>query len=189
MDLGSLADDELAARFRDGDAAAFDALLGRYSGPIYSFALRFLGNAEDAQDAAQQTFIQAFEFLPASRGDGSLRPWLFQVARNKCIDLIRKRRTLPISSIERQEPESAQIDPEDVAHLPAELYERSELQQLLQDAIASLPLRSREVVLMRYVGDLTFGEIGRSLGMPENTAKTLFQRAKVQLRVHLRKRL
>ena len=189
MDLGSLSDDELAARFRDGDAAAFEVLLGRYSGPIYSFALRFLGNAEDAQDAAQQTFIQAFEFLPASRGDGSLRPWLFQVTRNKCIDLIRKRRTVPLSSMERDGPESTQIDPEDMAPLPADVYERSELQHLLQDAIASLPLRSREVALMRYMGDLTFGEIGRALGMPENTAKTLFQRAKAQLRVYLRKRL
>ena len=60
---------------------------------------------------------------------------------------------------------------------------------MLQEAIATLPLRSREVVVMRYMGELTFAEIGRSLGMPENTAKTLFQRAKASLRVYLRKRI
>ena len=113
---------------------------------------------------------------------------LFQVARNKCIDMMRKRRTVPLSRLERDESEG-QIDPVDTAPLPAQLYEHEELQEILRDAIASLPLRSREVVVMRYVGDLTFAEIGRALGMPENTAKTLFQRAKASLRVYLRKRL
>ena len=69
------------------------------------------------------------------------------------------------------------FDPVDIAPLPAELYEHEELQQILRDAISALPVRSREVVLMRYLGELTFAEIGQALGMPENTAKTLFQRA------------
>jgi RNA polymerase sigma factor (sigma-70 family) len=189
MEYASLPDDELARRFREGDAAAFEALLDRYSRSIYNFALRLLGDTADAEDAAQQTFIQAFESLPPSRPDASLRPWLFQVARNKCIDLLRKRRTVPLSALERGDPESPSIDPVDEAPLPAELYEREELQLVLQEAIAALPLRSREVVVMRYVGELTFAEIGRALGMPENTAKTLFQRAKASLRVFLRKRI
>jgi RNA polymerase sigma-70 factor (ECF subfamily) len=189
LDLTGLTDDQLAARFREGNGEAFETLLSRYSGPLYNFALRFLGNPDDAQDAVQQTFIQAFEFMPDSRGDGSLRPWLFQVARNKCIDLIRKRRSSPMSRIEREDPESAPLDLEDAMPLPAELYERAELQRVLQEVISLLPVRSREVVLMRYTGEMTFAEIGRALGMPENTAKTLFQRAKVQLRAYLKKRL
>jgi RNA polymerase sigma factor (sigma-70 family) len=189
MEYGNLPDEELGRLFRGGDAAAFEALLDRYSRSIYNFTLRFLGDPADAEDATQLTLIQAFESLPAARPEASLRPWLFQVARNKCIDLIRKRRTVPLSSLERGEPDAPGIDPADTAPLPADLYEREELQQILQDAIAALPLRSREVVLMRYVGELTFSEIGRSLGMPENTAKTLFQRAKATLRVYLRKRV
>ncbi len=188
MEHGSLPDEELARRFRDGEAAAFDVLLGRYSRSIYNFALRLLGDPADADDATQQTFIQAFESFPAARPGASLRPWLFQVARNKCIDLIRRRRTVPLSTLEREESD-ATVDPADAAPLPSELYEREELQHILQDAIATLPVRSREVVLMRYMGELTFAEIGHSLDMPENTAKTLFQRAKASLRVYLRKRL
>ncbi len=189
MDYGSLADDELATRFRAGDVAAFEALLDRYSRSIYNFTLRLLGDSADADDATQQTLIQAFESLPAARPEASLRPWFFQVARNKSIDMIRKRRTVPFSSFERDDSDIPQIDPVDAAALPAELYEREELQEILQAAIASLPLRSREVVLMRYIGELTFAQIGRSLGMPENSAKTLFQRAKSTLRVYLRKRV
>ena len=189
MEYGSLPDEELRRRFREGEGAAFEALVDRYSRSIYNFTLRLLGDTADAEDATQQTFIQAFESLPAAKPEASLRPWLYQVARNKCIDLLRKRRAVPLSALERDDPEGPRIDPVDAKPLPADLYEREELQHLLQEAIASLPLRSREVVLMRYVGELTFAEIGRSLGMPENTAKTLFQRAKSTLRVYLRKRL
>jgi RNA polymerase sigma factor (sigma-70 family) len=189
LDYGSLPDEELGRRFREGEVAAFEALLDRYSRSIYNFTLRFLGDPADADDATQQTLIQAFESLPPSRPDTSLRPWLFQVARNKCIDLLRKRRTIPLSSLERADVETSQVDPVDRAPLPADLYEREELQGILQEAIASLPVRSREVVVMRYVGELTFAEIGRALGMPENTAKTLFQRAKSMLRAYLRRRM
>src|SRR5438874_6595224 len=184
MEYANLPDEELAGLFRGGDAAAFEALLDRYSRSIYNFTLRFLGDPSDAEDATQLTLIQAFESLPAARPEASLRPWLFQVARNKCIDLIRKRRTVPLSAFERDD-ELPTFDPVDIAPLPAELYEHEELQQILRDAISALPMRSREVVLMRYLGELTFAEIGQSLGMPENTAKTLFQRAKVGLRAYL----
>jgi len=189
MDYGRWPDGDLVKRFRDGDTLAFEALLERHTRSIYNFALRFLGDSADAEDATQQTFVQAFESLPHARPEAPLRPWLFQVARNKCIDMLRRRRSVPLSSLERDEDDRPEIDPPDVRPLPDELYERTELQQLLQDAISALPERSREVVLMRYVGELTFAEIGEALRIPENTAKTLFQRAKPQLRTYLRRRM
>ena len=189
MDYASCPDEELAQRFRDGDALAFEAIVTRYSRQIYNFTLRFLGDPNDAEDASQLTFVQTFESFPRSKAEVPLRPWLFQVAHNKCIDLIRRRRTIALSSMERDDDEQAGFDPPDDEPLPELVFERTELQELLQDAILTLPLRSREVVTMRYLGDLTFGEIGESLGIPENTAKTLFQRAKVRLRAYLRKRM
>lgn len=189
MDGQGLADEELSRRLREGDAGAFEALLRRYSQPIYNFALRMLGDAADAEDAAQHTFVEAFEKLPWTEVDAPIRPWLYKVARNKCIDLIRRRRVVPLVSLEGPTEEGGGLDPPALGPLPEELYERAELQQLLGEAIATLAERSREVVVMRYVGELTFAEIGLALGMPENTAKTLFQRAKGQLRAYLRKRL
>src|SRR5205823_8652528 len=113
------------------------------------------------------------------------RPWLFQVAHNKCIDLLRRRRAIPRSQLERDDDEQTEAEPMDADPLPEEIYERRELQELLRSAIDHLQPRAREVVLLRYVGDLTFAEIGSSLGIPENTAKTTFQRAKHQLRSYL----
>jgi RNA polymerase sigma-70 factor (ECF subfamily) len=188
MDYGRLTEEELALRFRDGDAVAFEMFVERFSRAIYNFALRLIGNPADAEDVTQQTFIQAFESLPHRPAGTPVRPWLFQVARNKCIDMIRRRHSGIVSRLEEDE-ERSQLEPADERPLPEALYERAELQQLLEDAIAALPLRAREVVTLRYVAELTFGEIGEALGMPENTARIVFHRAKSQLRAFLQLRL
>ena len=189
MEYGRYPDDDLVSRFREGDVSAYEAILDRYSQPIYNFTLRVLGERADAEDAAQQTFIQAYSSLPSAKAEMQLRPWLYQVARNKCIDMLRRRRTVPLSSLEREDHDLGDIEPVDGRPLPPEIYEQAELQDLLQEAIADLPLRAREVVVMRYVNDLTFAEIGTALGLPENTAKTLFQRAKLRLRAFLSSRM
>jgi RNA polymerase sigma-70 factor (ECF subfamily) len=168
--------------------AAFETLVQRYTGALYQVSLRLLRNQPDAEDAVQQTFIQAFESLPRKRPEVPTRAWLFQVAHNKCIDLLRRRHAIPRSQLEREDDEATEADPMDAEPLPDEIYERAELQQLLRSAIDHLQPRAREVVLLRYLGDLTFAEIGSSLGIPENTAKTTFQRAKQQLRAFLRSR-
>ena len=187
MDNPRWPDEELVQRFRNGDTEAFETLLDRYSRPIYNFAYRMLSNSADAEDASQQTFIQTFESLPKARTDAPFRPWLFQVARNKCIDMIRRRRTVPLTINQGSDEDPIDIDPPDPRPRPDELYEHAELQAFLQEAIDDLPLRTREVVLMRYVGELTFAEIGAALGVPENTAKTLVQRANPLLRTSIRK--
>src|SRR3954470_24547318 len=127
VDRGHSTDDALVQAFRLGDVAAFEALVERYSGPVYNFALRFLASPADAADVAQTTFIQAFESLPGSRADVPLRPWLMKVARNKCIDVLRRRRAVPLSSL-RSEDDAADIDPVDEGPLPAEIFEQTELQ-------------------------------------------------------------
>ena len=119
MDYGALSDEDLALRFHAGHMSAFEALLDRHSRSIYNFSLRMLGDPADAEDATQQTLIQAFETLPTARPGASLRPWFFQVARNKCIDMMRKRRTIPLSSLERDDSDTPALDPSDTAPLPS----------------------------------------------------------------------
>src|ERR1051325_11667166 len=123
MDYARAPDEELLRRFRGGDTAAFEELLDRYSRAIYNFALRMLNNHDDAEDASQQTFIQAFESLPGTRPEVPIPPWLLQVARTKCIDLIRRRRSVPLSTMPRNDEEDAvEIDPPGVRPRPEEIY-------------------------------------------------------------------
>ena len=186
VDYTTLSDETLVANFLAGDLAAFEALVHRYSRPLYHFAYRFVGNAEDAHDVAQAVFLQLYAHLPAVKLDRSLRPWVFQIARNKAIDILRARRQTLFSDLERGEDELSPLEQlPDLRPLPEALFEHADLQRILGEAIRHLPPRYREVVALRYTTDLTFKEMGEVLGMPENTVKTLFQRAKARLRAAL----
>jgi len=186
-DLGAATDEALLVLAQGGESAAFETLVHRYTQPLYAFATRILGSADDAADVAQHTFIQCYNALPRLHTDTALRPWFYRVARNRCLDLIRQRRTLPA---DRPRDDDDELDTfamiADSGPSLESLAERSDLQRLLAAAIADLPAKYREVVVLRYEGDLTFGEIAETLGIPENSAKTLFQRAKTMLRLALR---
>ena len=114
-----------------------------------------------------------------------LKAWLFQVARNRCLDELRRKRAIHFSELESTSDED-EISPlvaiPDPHPLPEELAERHDLQECLQRAIQALPPKFRSVVLLRYAAQLSFSEIGQALNMPEATAKTYFQRAKPLLR-------
>ena len=185
--MSAATDEELARRGRPRPRDGFAVLVDRYQRPLYNFALRFVGNADDADDAAQETLIQVYQALPASRLDFAFRPWLYRVARNKCIDLLRRKRSLPFSALGNDTDDGPGVEESipDADPLPQELAERADLQRVLHEVIGELPLKYRTVVTLRYVADLTFGEIGESLGLPENTVKTQFQRAKAMLRERL----
>jgi len=184
MSAPNLSDEELAKQFVAGRMEAFEALMQRYAKPIYNFALNFLGDADEADEAAQLVFVQMFQSLPRARLDIPLKPWIYRVARNKCIDLWRSHMTISLSAQDEHEgdADTADVDPPDPMPLPDELAERKDLQQLLRGAINALPVKYRTTVTLRYINELSFAEIGDTMGIPENTAKTYFQRAKTLLR-------
>lgn len=183
----SITDEQLAARYLHGDSVCFDELVRRYSGPMYAFVLRMVGRPEDADDLTQEVFVQVLKSLPASRPELPLRPWLYVIARNKCLDFLKKRRPLLFSSLQTTDTdERVEERVADGAPLPDEMAERADLRDLLLHAISQLPPRYRTVVALRYSSDLTFAEMGAVLDLPENTVKTHFQRAKMLLRETLR---
>ena len=182
-----LSDGLLAQQILEGDPGAFEVLVQKYNTPLFNFAYHFLGDHDQACDVVQQVFMRFYTSLPKlSRGD-PFKPWLFQVARHCCVDELRRRRrhAIHLSQLEIETSDGEVLfvgDMPDPGPLPEDLAELHDLQQVLQRAIQSLPPRFRAVVLLRYVSQLSFSEIGRSLGMPEATAKTYFHRAKALLR-------
>jgi RNA polymerase sigma-70 factor (ECF subfamily) len=174
----------LAARRRD--SGAFEALVRRHQGPVYNFCFRMLGQAEDAADVAQETFVQLYSHLAQLDEREPIAPWLFRVARNRCIDIIRRRRTVPLGLPDESGESTLQIEPTDDDPLPDELAERADLQRLLASAIAALPPSYSEVVALRYAGDRSFAEIAMILDCDEGAARVRFHRAKALLRRQLR---
>jgi RNA polymerase sigma factor (sigma-70 family) len=185
--VAEMTDAVLAKQALSGDQLAFEALVQRYSTPLFNFIYRFLGDYDQACDVLQQVFMRFYTSLPNLATGEPFKPWLFQVARNCCVDELRRRRRYAIlfSQLEMENSEGEITfmgDTADPGPLPDELAERHDVQHILQEAIQTLPPKFRAVVVLRYVSQLSFSEIGKTLSMPEATAKTYFHRAKVLLR-------
>ncbi len=181
-------DSVLAQHYLGGDQQAFEVLVNRYSGSLFTFIRRFLGEYDAACDILQQVMLQLYLSLPKLRTGEPLKAWLYQVARNRCLDELRRKRAMHFSELEKEidEEEQSLLDTmQDRSPLPEEVVERRDVQETLLKAVGALPPKFRAVVLLRYAAQLSYAEIGRVLHMPEATAKTYFQRAKPLLKVGL----
>ena len=180
-------DGVLVVKAQAGDQCAFEVLVNRYHRSLASYIAGLLKDSEQAADVLQQVYLQLYLSLPTLLTTVSLRGWLFRVARNRCLDELRRRRRAeaPFSRL------SWDADEEDLSPLetipdpdllPQEVAERVELARSLREAIATLPPRLRLVVQLRCFRELTFAEIARLLNMPETSVKTSFYRALPRLR-------
>ncbi len=188
-------DNVLLEQALKGDDSAFEALVHRYHTPLFNFIHYRLGDYEQSWDVLQHVFFQLYLSIPKLSTNLStlhtkepLKAWLFQVAWNRCIDEQRKKRPILFSELELDEGENEWSMLEmlsDPHPLPEEIAEHSDLQCTLHQAIQDLPPKFRHIVFLRYTKELTFVEIGQLLHIPENTAKSYFQRARPLLRTAL----
>ena len=168
-------DAELLEAFRSGDTRAFEALVRRYQRPVLSIARRFAADPDDAEDLAQRAFINASERAGGWRG-GSFKSWLFRIVVNLAKNHVRDTSRFDRSDA-AQEREAAPTESNAHARL-----ETREQQEELREAIARLPRRQREVLLLRIDGDVAFGEIAQTLGITEVNAKVNFHHAVQKLK-------
>src|SRR5690242_16596036 len=148
-----LSDERLTRRAVGGDERAFAAIFRRYHQSLYRYCLTIVGNSQDAQDALQNTMIKVMRALPGEERQIELKPWLYRIAHNEAIDLLRRRR------------ETTQLDVEQVAPgygLSENAATRERLRQLLTD-LQELPERQRDVLVMREMSGLDFDEIAVAL--------------------------
>jgi len=165
-------DDRLARRAVGGDERAFAAIFDRYHQPLYRYCLAIVGDPQDAQDALQNTMVKVLRALPGEERRIELKPWLYRIAHNESIELLRRRR------------ETRQLDPELAAPgsgLAAEAASRERLRQLIGD-LEQLPQRQRGVLVMRELGGLEFAEIGTALGTSAAVARQTLYEARQSLR-------
>ena len=183
-----LTDAALVAQSLESDERAFEMLIQRYSPTLFKFIYRYFGEYDQSCDIMQQVFLQLYLSLPKLDTKRPLKNWLFQVARNRCLDELRRKRLIHLSELESEEDEeekSALYLIRDPRPLPEDIAEHHEQQSFLLQAIEKLPPNFRSVVYLRYTSQLSFSEIGKKLGIPETTAKTHFHRARQLLRVSL----
>lgn len=167
-----LSDERLTRRAVGGDERAFAAIFNRYHQSLYRFCLAIVGNREDAQDALQNTMVKVLRALPGEERKIELKPWLYRIAHNEAIDLIRRRR------------ETSELDVEQIAPgygLAEDAAARERLRRLLAD-LRELPERQREVLVMRELSGLGFEEIGSALCTSGAVARQTLYEARQSLR-------
>ena len=171
--------DETVNAAKSGDSRAFEAIVRATYSDTFALALRLVGNAEDARDVVQDTYLRAFRAISRFRGDAAVATWLFRITSNSANNLLRRRRPL-----DQVHDTTVAVDT-DPAHDPVIVAEGSELRARLMAALAALPVKLREVVELREVADLSHDAIATRLGITESAAKVRLHRARVKLREHL----
>ncbi len=183
-----IADSILAQQALAGDERGFEQLVYRYHKLLFSYVYRFLGDRDQAYDVLQKVFLKLYLSLPELKLNQPLKPWLFRVAYHYCIDEFRSRYRKPAISFSELPSLSGENGLSlletilDTNPLPETLAEDHDLQRRFMQALLLLPAKYRSIVLLRYVGQLSFPEIGQMLDIPATTAKTSFHRAKPFLR-------
>lgn len=189
---GGLADDAaLVRRAQAGDLAAFDALVLRHQQEVFAIAVRMLGDRDEAQDVAQDTFVRAYRGLRAFRSEATLSTWLVSITMNLCRNRRRwwaRRRRVIAASLD--EPVGAEQDPAghdavDPAPAPSEMAQSREQRQAIGAALLLLEEAARQVVVLRDLQGCSYEEIAAALHCEIGTVKSRLHRARLTLRALL----
>ena len=169
------------AQAQHGDDLAFTQLVETYQKPVYNLCYRMLGEPESAEDAAQETFLRAYQHLDRYDAKRPFATWLLSIAAHYCIDRLRRRR-FSMFSIDEDDDESAPFElPDANAPNPERETTRREDHERLHDILASLDETDRAAIVMRYWNDASEIEIAESLGLTVSAVKSRLHRARLAL--------
>jgi len=166
--------DLLIERSQRGDLQAFDLLVAEHADAIYQVAYRITGNPHDAEDAAQEAFVKAFRGLRQYRGEATFETWLYRIATNAALDLVRRRPPALASSLDEAAgvvTDSFEID-----------MERHEIHRRVQWALQTLSPEHRAIVILRDLRGFSYDEIACILRVPPGTVRSRLSRAREALR-------
>ena len=178
---------EWIAAAKKGDQDAFAALVRQYEKRVFALTTRLCGSAEDAQDAAQEAFLAAWQGLPFFRGDASFATWLYRLTHNACMDLLRREQRHAAAAGPSLDDEELSFEVSDPGEGPQEAAERAELRQAIQRGLQTLPEGYRAALVLRELHQLSYDEIARATDTDLGTVKSRISRGRKQLRNFLLK--
>ena len=182
--MGLLDDATLLERCRQGDDLAWEALVRRFQGRVYSVACHYLRDREEARDVAQEIFVRVYEHLDGFHGDLAFLPWLLRLARNMCIDALRRRKARPPAEdvvIDGTTPLAA------AAPTPEEATASRAAGELVHRAMDRMSESDREILMLREIQGLPLDQIAALLGIPIGTVKSRCNRARIDLAARVRR--
>jgi len=183
-------DAALMLRVRQGDTLAFAELVDKYKQPVMNLACRMLRDATEAEALSQMVFVQVFKSAHRYKVSSKFSTWLFTIARNLCLNEIRRRSRHPADSIESRHPEqddqaAPQFEDKKTASPPDRLL-HGELEEKIQQALAGLPENQRLAILLCRQEDLSYEDIAHVLGSSVSATKSLIHRGRETLKQKLK---
>ena len=183
-------DTELMLRVKRGDEAAFEELVDKYKQPVLNLVYRILRDATEAEDLAQNVFVQVFKSADRYRVEAKFSTWLFTIARNLCLNELRRRSRHPAESLDgtaepSEETPARQFEDKASVSAPDQLL-REELSFKVEEALAGLPENQRTAILLFKEQEMSYEEISKLLDCSLSATKSLIHRGRETLKQKLK---
>lgn len=176
---------EMLLKIAQGDQDVFCEFMELYQDKVYSLALKMLRNPHDASDASQEVFIKIYRFAGSFRGDSAVSTWVYSIASNTIYTMLKKRPSHAGLVTDTEDGGELEMQIEDTSFSPEREYEKKELKLILHKALGKLSDAHREILVLRDINNLSYEEIGQTLGLSEGTVKSRLWRARDALREEL----
>ena len=179
-------DEDLIEKFQNGDLYAFDLIVKRYKNQLLNFVYRFLGNAEEAEDLVQETFLRVYRNRKAYQKVAKFSTWIYTIAGNLAKTELRKRKRRKFFSISDLGYNEKDYDISDEAFNPEKDVDGRMKEEIIHKEIDDLSPKFREVILLRDVQQLSYEEISQIVNIPLGTVKSRVNRGRLKLQEKLK---
>ncbi len=181
--LSAVEEIRLISEAKHGDPRSFETLVERYMGRAVHVAMGYVGNRDDALDMAQEAFYRVYRTLERFRDGEPFAPWFFRILRNACLTFLSRRKRRRAFSISRRHDDEGDFELPDHAQLaPVDRAELNEGQRQFWKCLETLPMKHREIILLRHLEDLEYAAIAEVLGIPIGTVMSRLFHARRKLR-------
>ncbi len=183
--VNNLTDEQLVEQAVNENSEAFGEIVKRWERKIFALCFGMLAREDEARDAAQETFISAYKSLKNFRGDAKVSSWLHRIAVNQCLTVKRRAKTRSESFLDDENGAEEKVFVAPMRLSPSRTTEQNERFKIIRQAVNSLPVDLRQVVIMKEFEEMTFQEISDALDLPLSTIKSRLYTALKQLRMKL----
>ncbi len=181
----NLTDEQLVELAVSENPNAFGEIVKRWERKIFALCFGMLLREEEAKDAAQETFIAAYRNLKNFRGDAKVSSWLHRIAVNQCLTTMRRAKSRQESFLDDEDHAAEKVFTAPSRQMPSRTTEQKERLHFVRQAVGSLPLDLRQIIVMKEFEEMTFQEISDVLDLPLSTVKSRLYTALKQLRMKL----
>ncbi|WP_420266683.1 RNA polymerase sigma factor [Candidatus Magnetominusculus dajiuhuensis] len=176
-------DEEIIIDYLNGDKNSFNEIITRYLKMIYNFCYRLIGNEKTAEDITQEVFLKVWKNIKKFDIKKSFKTWIYSIAKNSCIDYLRKRKDIPMSAFDDEDGENIiENNLTDEELKPDEIFVQTQNKKLIEHIMAELSVVQKEVIILKYVNDMSLSEIANIMDIPIDTVKSHHRRALIKMK-------